>query len=175
MERVITTERLALRPSEAGDIAPIVAELNDFEVSRWLTAVPYPYSVKDGKWFINFAADPVQYIWGIDHDNAYIGSIGLSQKLSYWLGQGHWGPGIMSEAAKAVVTSYFRSPDAIPLEAYYFSKNIRSSALLQKRGFVNKGPVEKRHSNSLGRRVPHQKMELTPAQWCFLNPVEITT
>ena len=39
----ITTARLTLRPPEPNDSPEITRAINDWEVVRWLSKVPYPY------------------------------------------------------------------------------------------------------------------------------------
>ena len=58
----LETARLVLRPLTKADIPALVVELNDFEVSKWLTVVPYPYRAADAAMIA-----PMQYsqiIWG---------------------------------------------------------------------------------------------------------------
>ena len=48
----LTTKRLQLRPPVASDATAITAILSDFEISKWLSVVPFPYSRADGLEFI---------------------------------------------------------------------------------------------------------------------------
>ena len=43
----LTTKRLQLRPPVASDATAITAILNDFEISKWLSVVPFPYTRAD--------------------------------------------------------------------------------------------------------------------------------
>ena len=47
MSTILSTERLRLRPQTADDIDTIAAGLSDFDVARYLTVVPYPYTRQD--------------------------------------------------------------------------------------------------------------------------------
>ena len=42
-DRILRTDRLVLRPAELHDAQAIADGLSDFEVTRWLARVPYPY------------------------------------------------------------------------------------------------------------------------------------
>ena len=48
----IESKRLILRKWKDGDIEDIVEGLNNIEVAKWMAGVPYPYTEKDAKQFI---------------------------------------------------------------------------------------------------------------------------
>jgi len=52
MSILLETERLLLRPPKAADISQFVPLLNDFEVAKNLSRVPYPYTEDDACAFI---------------------------------------------------------------------------------------------------------------------------
>ena len=47
MSTILTTGRLILRPPVAGDARAIADILNDWEVTKWLTMVPFPYTLAE--------------------------------------------------------------------------------------------------------------------------------
>ncbi len=49
---VLRTPRLTLRPLEMTDADAIVEGVGNYDVSRWLSVVPYPYTVEDALWFL---------------------------------------------------------------------------------------------------------------------------
>ena len=51
---ILETERLILRPWEDKDALDLVEGLNNLNVSKWLAAVPYPYTMDDAISFINY-------------------------------------------------------------------------------------------------------------------------
>ena len=59
MDVAIHTPRLLLRPQVEADIPAIVSGLNDWEVARWLTVVPFPYTQADGEEWIARQKPPV--------------------------------------------------------------------------------------------------------------------
>ena len=48
----IDSKRLILRSYEDGDISDLVEGLNNIEVAKWMAGVPFPYTEKDAKDFI---------------------------------------------------------------------------------------------------------------------------
>ena len=50
--RWLETERLILRPPEAGDIAAMVPLANDYDVAKNLASMPHPYAREDAERFI---------------------------------------------------------------------------------------------------------------------------
>ncbi|RYH03102.1 N-acetyltransferase [Salipiger sp. IMCC34102] len=51
----LSTARLTLRPVVPADAPAIVAALSDWEVTRWLTLVPFPYTRADADGWIGRA------------------------------------------------------------------------------------------------------------------------
>ncbi|MEZ5912112.1 MAG: GNAT family N-acetyltransferase [Paracoccaceae bacterium] len=132
---VLQTGRLRLRPLQSGDIPALMEGLNDWEVTRWLTAVPFPYTQADGACFLeNCAADPAQAHFAIDAGAGLIGVISVKPDLGYWLNRSWHGKGVMSEAARAVVGWYF-GHSAEPLISGHYPGNAASRAVLGKLGF----------------------------------------
>ena len=48
----IESERLILRNFEDNDIKDLIEGLNNINVSKWMGAIPYPYTEKDAKEYI---------------------------------------------------------------------------------------------------------------------------
>jgi len=60
MLNIIETDRLRLRPVAATDRDELVALINDYEVSKWLTRVKYPYTASDFDEFLIYAGQNPQ-------------------------------------------------------------------------------------------------------------------
>lgn len=134
---ILTTHRLRLRALRSEDAPDVVRALNDFEVSKWLTRVPFPYSVHDANWFTRAVAAGA-LVYGIEFRGRIVGTIGCEAEFGYWLGRDHWGQGLMPEAADAVLAAWFgQGHDQIG--AGYFVENARSSHVLRKMGFAETG------------------------------------
>jgi len=137
----IETERLLLRPPEKSDLPAIVTLLNDFQVSRMLARVPYPYRMDHAAgWFSRVNRRGGERVFAICLDGQAIGMVGFQDKageptLGYWLGRPYWDKGLMSEAAKAAIAWYFERHDAPALFSGAFEDNPASLGVQRKMGF----------------------------------------
>ena len=97
MSWILETERLLLRPPKATDISRFVPLLDDFEVSKNLARVPYPYTEDEGCAFIVRAAngwatrEDLPFAVLRKADAAYIGMCGVHPargwEFGYWFGR----------------------------------------------------------------------------------------
>jgi RimJ/RimL family protein N-acetyltransferase len=173
-ETTIETRRLILRPFVAEDEFMLAAALNDFEISRWLSRVPFPYTRKDAAWFISqranaggagricaiaFKSMPAAVIGCVAHEPA---EGQPHPEFGYWLARAYWGRGLMSEAARALIEDTFAHQHADELASGYW--NPVSGALLRKLGFVETGK-RKMFSLALGAEVESTVLRLTRAMW----------
>jgi RimJ/RimL family protein N-acetyltransferase len=137
----IETERLLLRPPEKSDLPNIVTLLNDFQVSRMLARVPYPYRMNHALgWFSRVNRNGGERVFAVCLDGQAIGMVGFQHKagrptLGYWLGRPYWGRGLMSEAVRAVIAWYFERHDAPVLFSGAFEDNPASLGVQRKMGF----------------------------------------
>ncbi|SFE23659.1 GNAT family N-acetyltransferase [Roseivivax sediminis] len=170
----LTTERLHLRPLYDSDAEAIARALSDPQVARWMTNVPFPYTLEDARQFLSLERGSSTWkVWAIcPGAGALAGVIGLEDEFGYWLGRDHWGRGYMSEAARAVVDWHFRHPGAEPLISGHFEGNNRSGRVLRKLGFSYYGRPVAKETRSFGTVTLH-RMLLAPEQWHALNPVHL--
>ena len=158
------TTRLTLRPLTPRDDAAIVAALADRHVVRWLTAVPWPYTIDDAVHFRTvIAADPAHPHWAIDAGTGLIGVISVKPDLGYWLAPAHHRKGYMTEAAEAVVTAAFAAGQQA-LVSGHLPGNAPSRRLLLSLGFADTHLTTALHRGS-GETVPLQRMVLTAREW----------
>lgn len=161
---ILNTERLTLRPITLFDAADITACMNQPGVPGWLTAVPFPYTLKDAEDFIRkIAQGPEGHHWAIDAGTGLIGVISIGGELGYWLSADHHGKGFMSEAARAVVAYHFASTDA-DLQSGYHLGNAASCNVLTKLGFVDSF-VDEQIKVATGKPVQIQRMVLSKDRW----------
>ena len=161
----ITTERLLLRAVRPEDSAAVTAVMNDFEVSKWLAVVPYPYTQEDADWFGKEVQEGNFTAWYIWHGRDLVGSVGLDEgSLGYWIARGAWGMGFATEASRAVVDYYFATFAADCLVSSYFVGNTGSCNVLTKLGFRDVG-AKASHSVARGCDVDARAMQLTRAEW----------
>lgn len=162
----LRTERLVLRPLTRDDIPDIVAGLNDYDVSRWLTVVPYPYTAADGEDFLSFldTGAPLDGFGLTREGGPVMGVVGIDGSLGYWLGRAYHGHGYMTEAAAALVGHYFAETGAETLKSGYFAGNAASASVLGKLGFRPIGE-ERVTSRAQGAQVTMCNMLLDRANW----------
>lgn len=164
---VLTTDRLVLRPLAAGDAAAIVRGLNNFNVSRWLARVPYPYGREDAGWFLGntAAASSGTARFAITKAGELIGIIGVEDaELGYWLAEPAWRRGFGKEAARAVADHAFTAMRLGALSAGYFSGNEGSRRILEGLGFTETERGVK-YSLAHNAELPHVAVRLTREAW----------
>ncbi len=113
----LTTDRLLLRaltPADAVEIAPLV---NDWEVARYSSHIPHPYTVQMADEFIAAQAEAPENgsrVFAIVRigDRKLIGCVGLHREMGarhgeigYWIGREFWGQGFASERCAAWSTT----------------------------------------------------------------------
>ncbi|PWG15921.1 GNAT family N-acetyltransferase [Salibaculum griseiflavum] len=160
------TARLTLRGPRDADEADIVAAINDLEVSRWLTVVPYPYTPEDAQWFIGECLSGRERSWAITRtdEDRVLGMIGGRDSFGYWLRREEWGNGILSEAAPAVVAHIFEQDTPGQIRSEYFLGNARSAAVLYRLGFKDTDQREVT-CRATGELVRSQQVALSRADW----------
>lgn len=161
---ILRTPRLVLRPLQDDDAEAIVRGVGNFDVSKWLAVVPYPYDVEDAHVFLKRVAAQDNPFWAICDSNGLCGIISLDDELAYWLARDVWGRGYGFEAAVAVVKHWFSDPKAGQLTSGYFDGNDRSGTLLRALSFV---PSERitRYAKSFQQDVVSNQMVLSRAAW----------
>lgn len=160
----LATRRFTLRPYAPSDRDAVVRVLNDWDVTKWLTKVPWPYQPHDFDWFINsFIPDTQHIVWVIDGGAGLLGAVSVDSELGYWLDPVHHGKGIMTEAATAAIDWYFRQGEADLVSGYHLG-NGPSSAVLGKLGFQDTH-VQKDVETARGEQVDIQRMVLTSGAW----------
>ncbi|MDE9449078.1 GNAT family N-acetyltransferase [Aliiroseovarius sp. Z3] len=164
----IRAGRLTLRPLTVGDGDQVVSLLNDYEVARWLTVVPHPYTLADFNGFLAHLADtsPLGGL-AIEEHGQVLGVVGLDPTLGYWLGRAHQGRGVMTEAARALVDWAFTNLEIDQIGSGYFAGNHASRAVLQSLGFRHTGVVEHVNCASQGIDVELIKVELSQSDWAL--------
>lgn len=143
----IETERLVLRPWQAGDEEALVRHANNRKV--WLNLrdrFPHPYTLEHAQAWISLrAADagPPTNL-AIEHAGEVIGSVGLmaledvtrfTAEVGYWLGEAHWGRGFATEALRRFTVYAFEQFPFERLEAWIFAPNTASRRVLEKAGY----------------------------------------
>jgi 8-oxo-dGTP diphosphatase len=173
----LTTERLILRPLVPKDAESLHRLVNDWEVTRNLAVVPYPYprDLAD-EWILSTAqelAAGTAYnlaITGYEGEQeVLVGVVALrvdrptrTGRLGYWVGRRFWGHGVATEAAGRLVRWGLANLDLDRIGADVATDNAASAAVLRRIGFRQTGEGTG-HSVALGAERPVWKFEATRA------------
>lgn len=155
----IVTKRLILRDITMKDAKDLVENINNLKVSRYLLTVPYPYTIKDAKWWINHCKEKAKekprksYDFNIElkSEKKIIGGIGLTKvdlnqgtaELGYWLGTNYHRKGFMTESVNRVIDFAFNELKLRRLETPIFKENKPSQELAKSLGFKYEGTKRK--------------------------------
>jgi ribosomal-protein-alanine N-acetyltransferase len=146
---VITTDRLQLRPWSFDDLPDVLSYATDEEFGRYLP-VPRPYDEAQARRYIasQILLDGKQRIaWAIRRAQHTIGGINVSfhddfriAELGYAVSRAHWGQGLASEAARAVIATAFTThPQLARVRAMADARNTRSHRVMEKVGMTREG------------------------------------
>lgn len=147
---IIKCDKCTLRKWKDSDLENLVKNANNYNVASTLRdAFPYPYTIEDGKDWIEFAGNEEWgYNFAVTIDDKAVGGIGLivgrdierkSSEVGYWLSEDHWGKGITSSAVKAVVKYAFDDLGLERIFAVPLEYNTGSRKVLEKNNFVLEG------------------------------------
>jgi len=171
----LSTERLKLRPLAADDAESLHRLINDWEVTRTLAVVPFPYPrpLAD-EWIastVRELAEGLAYSLAITgHEGPQehlVGVVSLrldgkarTGTLGYWVGRRFWGHGVATEAADRLVRWSFANLELDRVLANVATDNPASAAVLRRIGFrqVGEGTA---HSVALGGERPMWRFEAT--------------
>ena len=166
----LATKRLLLRLPGTAEKAALVEHLNDFDVVKWLSNVPYPYEVSDAEEWIRIVNltindDKPSPQLSVFKDDALIGGIGLRHadndvyELGYWLAKSYWGRGLALEAARKLIRYGQEHLTILNIVAHCMKGNEASASVLKKLAFKVAGELEI-YSMSQERLVPSFKFSL---------------
>jgi ribosomal-protein-alanine N-acetyltransferase len=144
-----------LRPWHVADKAALVRHANNRKVWRNLTdAFPHPYTEADADAWFEVASRPGRSVHlAIEVDGSAVGGLGAiagegvacaTAQFGYWLGEAHWGKGLATAAARALVARITSMKLFARLEAPVFEWNPPSMRVHEKAGFTREGVL--RHS-----------------------------
>ncbi|MDJ1008673.1 MAG: GNAT family N-acetyltransferase [Paracoccaceae bacterium] len=170
----LSTARLELRPMGPQDVGALVAGVGNYDVTRWLSQVPYPYSAADAEDFLSGRVAGSGLHWGIDAGDGLIGVISIDDELGYWLARPAWGMGYGFEAARAVVDHWFFELEQEELVSGYLAGNDRSARVLTCLGFREQ-TVELRPSRALSQDVACHIVRLDRDGWEARRRFDVTT
>lgn len=142
--------RCTVREYTRDDVDALARHANNRNIARFLRdRFPHPYTRYDALMWIDFVQkqDPC-CSWAIDVDGEAVGGIGIMRQedihrrqaeIGYWLGEAHWGKGIVTEALRAVTTEVMPRFGLYRLFACVFEGNPASARVLEKAGYAFEG------------------------------------
>jgi 8-oxo-dGTP diphosphatase len=169
----LRTERLILRPLGPEDAAQLHRLINDWDVVRWLSRVPFPYPRElADEWIASThkqrAAGEAWHLAIVGHENdkdVLVGCVGLmlepgerSAELGYWVGRRYWGHGVAAEAAGRLARWGLANLDIDRIVANVLEENDRSAGVLRAVGLRESGKGEA-HFLARGGRLPVRLFE----------------
>lgn len=183
----LDSERLKLRALRPADAASVAILVNDWEVVRYTTSIPYPYDVDMARAFIASQAErwsvwqpggPLaeEIAFAIERksDRELIGCIGLQPgetpsgprglEFGYWIGKTYWNRGYASEAVAVLTRFAFEVLQVEEIWAAAVPVNDASHRVLEKNGFAIAG-AGTRDSEMRGHSLPVITRKLSRDQW----------
>lgn len=163
----LRTRRLILREPTLDDAPCYALALGDYEVARFLTPVPWPYTLSMAVDWLRQArpATPERSLLIIDlPGKGLIGCVSLLDELGLWIARPHWNRGYATEAATALLDWHFSRTEAEFVTSSAHHNNAASLALQDRLGFAPVGS-EMRFSHTLQHNVEHVVTRLARADW----------
>ncbi len=173
----LKTERLTLRPLAPADAPALHRLINDWDVTRTLAAVPFPYPRDLADEWIALARAQIEAgtayhlaVTGTEGvQELLVGGVGLriaedrrSGALGYWVGRRFWGHGVATEAAGRLVRWALANLDLDLLTAQVATDNPASAAVLRRIGFRQVGEGQQTFA-ARGGKQPVLHFEATRA------------
>ncbi|MGX1101071.1 GNAT family N-acetyltransferase [Amorphus sp. MBR-141] len=172
----LLTSRFVLAAIGKADIAAIAELGNDFEIAKNTSRVPFPLTTESvAGWLAGHGPNErALRICPREDDPCILGVVGLSfpleglGDLGCWIGRAHWGDGIATEAAHAVVDFGFETLGLDAIEASCRVTNPGSRRVIEKCGFQPCGHGLM-HSIAVGGSVPIERYGLDRKTWYSLK------
>lgn len=110
---------------------------------------PHPYTLAAAEWWVtNMPAAEPETQFAVEVDGEAVGGVGLflqedvarySAEIGYWLGEAHWGKGLMTAVVRRFTDWAFTSFDLNRIYANVFAWNESSVRVLEKAGYAFEG------------------------------------
>lgn len=151
----LKSRRFVLRPFRRGDEESLQANINNPNIYRYTLHIPYPYTMKDAREWVDSNlksrkdSDGSRIHFALDMGGEVVGSIGLTNidghkaEVGYWLAEKHWNKGIMPKALSLVEKYAFGEMGLRRIYAKVFEPNKRSVRALEKSGYSLEGEMRK--------------------------------
>ena len=155
---IINGKRIVLRSWKKEDIKDLVEGLNNINVSKWLSDVPYPYTEKDAMNFINYARNldetkNIELAIVLKENNKVIGGTAIQNIKKkdgtatggIWLNEKYQKNGYGTEAFYTKIKYCFNELELRRIENGYFKGNEKSQKMQEKLGYKSEGVRRKKY------------------------------
>jgi len=129
----------------------LIKNINDPDIGRYMSVVPYPYGSKEANIFLKKALnlkrkDRVNL--AIEIEGEVAGSCGIHRnghqaEIGYWLAKKHWGKGLITEVTRELVKLCFDKLKLKRVTAKVYLPNKASARVLEKNKFKLEGILRK--------------------------------
>ncbi|WP_305984615.1 GNAT family N-acetyltransferase [Roseibium sp. MMSF_3544] len=171
--------RVRLDTLRKDDLADLVFLANNKNIAANLAAMPYPFTLEDGRALIARAGQPrkrtAKFAIRLKSTGRLIGAAkyapveeGGSVHVGYWLGEPFWGQGYATEAVHSLVDHAFTYHDIEELQGSCRVTNPASRRVLVKSGFQYRDQSMIR-SVGAGGSVPIERYTLERTVWKSLK------
>ena len=141
---------------------------------------PHPYTAEHAReWVEHTSSRQPPCHFAIDLEGEAVGGVGvevgedierISGELGYWLGELHWGKGLVTEAAGEVTTYAFETLGLHRVFATPFTKNAASIRVLEKLGFRREGTLVENAIKD-GELISEAVYAITAPEWRGGQPI----
>jgi len=154
MTVLLSSPTCRVRTFQPGDAHSLALMGNNRAI--WLNLrdrFPHPYTEKDAAWYIDFVLTKTPYhSFAIDIDGQAVGGVSLrpgedieriAAEIGYWLGESHWGRGIMTDTVRLMTNYAFDHLNLERVFAVPFTTNTASCRVLEKVGYEREGVMRR--------------------------------
>ncbi len=171
----IIGKRIILRELGLKDAKDLAKNANEKHIFNLTSSIPYPYKLKDAKWFINKTKKDAKqkprknYELAIElkSEKKIIGVMGLTNinntakmaEIGYWIGKDYRRKGLITEAEKLILDFGFGKLKFNKIHGSAMKPNKVSNKLFKKFGFRKVGIMEE-HVFKGNKKIDLVKWEL---------------
>jgi RimJ/RimL family protein N-acetyltransferase len=162
----LETKRLILKKPRMSNWKDIVEGIGDYDVSKMLSSVPYPYKKKDAiEWINKFTKEwgnkSCPFLIELKSEKKVIGAIGIHKIDKFsgigttgsWINQKYWRMGYMTEAKIAVNDFAFNKLKLRRLNSDVFVGNKASNKTQIKMGYKLEGMQRKSKKSKASGKI----------------------
>ncbi|MCH8332117.1 MAG: GNAT family N-acetyltransferase [Bacteroidetes bacterium] len=149
--KLIKTRKFLLRHYQKGDEISLVKNINNEKIMKYTLRIPNPYKMSDANEWIHYnmemltEKDPSEINMAMIVEKEVVGGLGFTNidvhkaELGYWLAEGLWNQGLMTDAVKRMTKAGFKDLKFKRIYATVFPDNEASMKVLEKAGYEREG------------------------------------